>query len=68
MVVDVVVIVVVVALFLLCVRSFFKGGDACSDCAMGADCSMRGEGDCMVAKTMIDDAERAVADSEATKQ
>ena len=68
MVVDVIVIVVVAALFLLCVRSFFKGGDACSDCAMDEDCSMRGEGDCVVAKTMIDDAERAVADSEATKQ
>ena len=67
MVVDVIVIVVVAALFLLCVRSFFKGGDECSDCAMGADCSVHGKGGCVVAQTMIDDAERAVVDREATR-
>lgn len=67
MVVDIIVIAVVVAALVLCVRSFFRGGGECSDCAMGADCSVHGKGGCVVAQTMIDDAERAVVDREATR-
>lgn len=68
MVVDGIVIAVVIAILFLCIRSLFRGGDECSDCAMGAECSMHGEGECMAAQTMIDDAERAVEDMETARR
>ena len=67
---DVMILLVVLALLVICVRSIAKGmkGGECSDCAMGPECSGHAGGSCAASENLIANAEAAVNKMEAKRK
>ena len=60
--VDLLIIAVVAAALILCVRSIRRGDGSCSSCAQGPTCAVRasGRGRCPVADDMVAKADAAL--------
>lgn len=65
---DVIILLVVLAVLVICVRSIAKGmkGGECADCSMGGNCSGHANGSCAASESIVANAETAVNKMEAS--